>query len=341
MFIDTAEITVIAGHGGNGCVSFRREKYVPRGGPDGGDGGRGGHVYLIVDPSLNNLETFRFKKVFRAERGQHGRGKKQTGRSGQDLYLKVPPGTLVYDEEGRLIADLTEPNQKIRVAKGGRGGRGNAHFATPTQQAPAFAEPGEPGETRHLRLELRLLADVGLVGLPNAGKSTLLATVSSARPKIADYPFTTLTPHVGVVFWKKWRRFIMADIPGIIEGASRGKGLGFEFLRHISRTRILLFLIDVSTGAPDPVDTYHVLIRELENYSPELLTRTHAVVATKVDTVDEESLHRLDNFCKRSNLPFFAISSLSGVGIDNLLDWIARQLDYMTESHVSTVSPST
>ena len=334
MFIDTAEITVIAGDGGNGCVSFRREKYVPKGGPDGGDGGRGGHVYLVVDPALNHLEPFRYRKVFRAERGRHGRGKKQAGRSGADLYLKVPPGTLVYDEKGNLIADLLEPGQKIRVARGGRGGRGNARFATPTQQAPAFAEPGEPGQVRKLRLELRLIADVGLVGLPNAGKSTLVATVSSARPRIADFPFTTLTPHVGVVFWKNWRRFIIADIPGIIEGASKGRGLGLEFLKHIRRTRLLLFLIDVTPGQPDPVETYRILRKEITTYAAELGDRPHALVATKIDQADEALLHRLEAFARDHHQPFFAISAHRGDGIEALLDWTARQLRFLKETEV-------
>ena len=336
MFIDRVDITVRAGDGGRGCVSFRREKHVPRGGPDGGDGGRGGHVFLEVDPGLNHLQPFRYKKEYTAERGRHGRGKNQTGRNGRDLVLKVPPGTVVYDESGHCLADLVEPGQRVLVARGGRGGKGNARFADPTNRAPRFAEPGEPGETRRLRLELKVLADVGLVGLPNAGKSTFLATVSSARPAVADYPFTTLTPHLGVVFWKNWSRFVLADIPGIIEGASRGRGLGLRFLRHIERTRLLLFLVDCAESPEAPPQAYEVLRRELTRYSEELGRRPHALIATKIDIAPPERVQALQSLAHRRGVPFFAVSAWTGAGIPEVLDWIARTLG---ESHASPAEP--
>jgi GTP-binding protein len=327
MFVDVVEIVVKAGDGGNGCVSFRREKYVPKGGPDGGDGGRGGHVFLVADPHLNTLYPFTFQRRFEASRGQHGRGKNQTGRDGTDLYVRVPVGTVVYDEAGRVIADLSEPGQTVLVARGGRGGRGNARFATPTRQAPYIAEPGEPGEQRRLRLELKLLADVGLVGLPNAGKSTLIRAVSSAKPKVAPYPFTTTVPHLGVVFWKHYRRFVMADIPGLIEGAAQGRGLGLQFLRHIERTRLLLLLVDCQAAAPDPVQAYRTLLQEMAAYSPALLERPRAVVATKGDIAVPDRVERLAAAAARDQTPFFVISAQTGEGLEPLMDWVAETLD--------------
>lgn len=326
MFVDEVEIIVHSGKGGDGCVSFRREKYVPRGGPDGGDGGSGGHVFLLTDPGLNQLLPYRYKKVFRAQNGGHGRGKNQTGHNGENLYLPVPPGTIVYDNEGHLVADLTEPGQVIRVARGGRGGKGNARFATPTQQAPNFAEPGEKGETRRLKLELKTLADVGLVGLPNAGKSTFLSAVSSAHPAIAAYPFTTLTPHVGVVALTPATRFVIADIPGIIEGAAGGRGLGLKFLRHIERTRLLLYLIDCSDPTADSVESYKILTRELQEYKQDLIHRTSALVATKFDVADPHNLAKLRTYAEKAQLPFFAVSALRGDGLQEVMSWIADRL---------------
>ena len=282
MLIDHAVITVRAGDGGNGCLSFRREKYVPRGGPDGGDGGRGGDVVLKADPQLTTLLDYHYRKDYRAERGQHGQGKKRTGASGQDTILRVPPGTVVRDADaGHFLGELVEPGDRCVVARGGRGGRGNAAFASPTHQAPREHEPGAPGEERRIELELKLIADVGLVGQPNAGKSTLLAALSAARPKIAEYPFTTLEPHLGVVGLSDGRSFVLADIPGIIEGAHEGKGLGLRFLRHIERTRTLAFLIPVD--APDHQAEYELLRRELTEYSRELAQKPHCIVLSKAD----------------------------------------------------------
>src|SRR5512135_1129302 len=282
MFFDTAQIQVTAGDGGNGAVAFRREKYVPFGGPSGGDGGHGGSVILVVDPRLSTLSAFQHKTKFAARRGDNGRNKDQTGHSGADLRIPIPPGTVVRDADtGLLVADLTAPGAEVRVARGGRGGRGNARFATSTNQAPRMAENGEPGESRTLMLELKLIADVGIVGLPNAGKSTLLASVSAARPKIADYPFTTLEPYLGVATLDDETTLVLADIPGLIEGASRGAGLGHEFLRHIQRTRVLIHLLDGESA--DPVADYSQINSELALFDPRLAEKPQIVALNKID----------------------------------------------------------
>lgn len=327
-FVDTARIYVKAGDGGHGCIAFRREKYVPRGGPSGGDGGRGGDVILYVDPSMHTLMDFRYQKHFRAERGQHGRGDNQHGADGRDLRIKVPPGTVVKDAEtGEVIADLTEPGQEVIVARGGRGGRGNARFKTPSNQAPRIAEDGKPGEERWLELELKLLADVGLVGFPNAGKSTLLSRVTAARPKVAPYPFTTVVPNLGVVEYggETW---VMADIPGLIEGAHAGAGLGHEFLRHIERTRVLVHLVDVAgTEGRDPVDDFRKINEELRRYNPRLARLPQLVAANKIDLPEgRENLNRFVSEIQKEGYEVFPISAATGEGIDPLLRAIRAAL---------------
>ena len=288
MFIDRAVVHVVGGAGGSGASSFRREKFVPKGGPDGGDGGIGGSVYVRADPNLATLLDYRYRTEWKAERGQHGKGKNMTGRSGADLYLPVPPGTEVRDAAtGDLIGDVVEPGDPLLVAQGGRGGRGNARFATPTHRSPREWQPGEYGDDRRLELVLKVIADVGLLGEPNAGKSTLLSVISAARPKIADYPFTTLEPHLGVVELSDHRTFMAADIPGIIEGAHLGKGLGLRFLQHVERTRLIAVLVPVNS--PDPQATYELLLREAAAYSPELAAKPHVVVVTKADLLARES----------------------------------------------------
>jgi GTP-binding protein len=321
MFVDEVRILVKAGDGGNGCLAFRREKYVPRGGPSGGDGGWGGDVALVANPHYNTLLHFRFNPEHRAQRGRHGEGSNKTGRDGTSIEAPVPVGTLVFDaDSGELLHDFTEPGDRFVVARGGRGGRGNARFATSTHQAPTEHEPGRPGEERRLRLELKLLADVGLVGFPNAGKSTLISRISAARPKIADYPFTTLEPHLGVVQTGDLRSFVVADIPGLIEGAHQGAGLGVRFLRHIERTRLLVHLVDSSdqTGRR-PVDDFQVVMSELAGFSPELAAKPMLLVASKIDVAQDrgrvESLRRL---ARRRGLEFVAISSVTGEGLDKL-----------------------
>jgi GTP-binding protein len=317
MFLDRAVIEITGGHGGNGCTSFRREKYVPRGGPNGGDGGKGGDVWLVVDPQRATLRDFRYRRRFQGARGMHGEGSDRTGRSGDDLLIPVPPGTVVFDDEDdKMLDDLREPDQRVLVARGGRGGRGNARFATSTNRAPRRSDPGEPGETRRVRLELKLIADVGLVGFPNAGKSTLLARISDAQPKIADYPFTTLTPNLGVVQLSDWRQFVVADIPGILEGAHEGKGLGLEFLRHIERTRVLLFLIDVTSTAPD--EDLVKLRAELEHHGGGLVDRPYRVVLTKADLLAAPVVPRA--LAARGDIRL--ISAVRGDGIDPLLEEI-------------------
>jgi GTP-binding protein len=342
MFVDEAKIWVKAGAGGNGCVAFRREKYVPRGGPSGGDGGDGGDVILEANPHDNTLLRFRYNPEYKAGRGGHGEGSNCHGRSAEDLILKVPLGTVVFDEDtGEQLADLTAAGQRFTVARGGRGGRGNARFAKPWHQAPREHEDGQPGEERRLRLELKLLADVGLVGFPNAGKSTLISRISAARPKIADYPFTTLEPHLGVVsadlqksnhpLHEKMRTFVVADLPGLIEGASEGAGLGHRFLKHIERTRLVAHLIDTSDATDqDPVKAYEVIVNELRAFSEALADKPMIVVATKLDaTTDKDRLEALREFCKRRKLAFHAISSATGEGVAELVRALADTLEQM------------
>jgi GTP-binding protein len=322
MFIDEVRIRVKAGDGGNGCLAFRREKYVPRGGPSGGDGGRGGDVALVASEHHNTLLHFRFNPEHTAERGRHGEGSNRTGRDGSSIELPVPVGTVVYDADtGEELVDFTAPGQQFVVVKGGRGGRGNARFATSTHQTPTEHEPGKPGGERNLRLELKLLADVGLVGFPNAGKSTLIARISAAKPKIADYPFTTLEPNLGVVAFDDDRAFVVADIPGLIEGAHLGHGLGIQFLRHIERTRVLVHLVDVSeeTGR-DPVNDFHVILRELANFSSKLANKPMIVVASKIDVAqDPRRIEAVAAIARREGMPFFAISAVTGQGVSELV----------------------
>ena len=324
MFIDEARIYVKAGDGGNGCVAFRREKFVPRGGPSGGDGGRGGDVVMEATQQHNTLIHFRYNPEHKAERGRHGEGSNCTGRDGASIVLQVPVGTALLDEEtGQLVHDFAHPGERFVVARGGRGGRGNQHFATPTHQAPRESEPGRPGEERHYRLELKLLADVGLVGYPNAGKSTLIARISAARPKIANYPFTTLEPNLGVVTIGEMPHqtsFVVADMPGLIEGAHLGSGLGIQFLRHIERTRVLAHLIDVSDGSgrPDPVEDFKVICSELESFGHGLMDKPMIVIATKLDAANPQKLKKLAASAKRRKLAFHAISAVTGEGIEEL-----------------------
>jgi GTP-binding protein len=320
MFIDEARILVKAGDGGNGCLAFRREKYVPRGGPSGGDGGRGGDVVMRSTVHENTLLRYRFNPEHKGERGRHGEGSNCHGRNGDGLELLVPVGTVVWDEDtGERLFDFTEADQVFRVARGGRGGRGNARFATSTHQAPTEHEPGKPGDEKHLRLELKLLADVGLVGFPNAGKSTLISRVSAARPKIADYPFTTLEPNLGVVQTPDFRSFVVADIPGIIEGAHEGHGLGLQFLRHIERTRLLVHLVDVSATGRDPLNDFEVLMRELKSFSEDLAQRPMILVASKMDAVENpETVDALCRIAAERDMRFIPISNATGQGIDQL-----------------------
>jgi GTP-binding protein len=320
MFIDEVRILVKAGDGGNGCLAFRREKFVPRGGPSGGDGGRGGDIIMVASPHHNTLLHFRFNPEHKAERGRHGEGSNKTGRDGESKEIETPVGTVVYDAEtGEQLHDFTFPGDRFIVAHGGRGGRGNARFATSTHQAPTEHEPGKPGEERRLRLELKLLADVGLVGFPNAGKSTLISRISAARPKIADYPFTTLEPNLGVASVDD-KTFVVADIPGLIEGAHTGHGLGIQFLRHIERTRLLAHLVDVSEfSGRDPVSDFDVVMEELGSFSETMLEKPMIVVATKIDAAqDPDRIAALEKHARERNLPFYKISSVTGEGIDKL-----------------------
>jgi GTP-binding protein len=329
MFIDRAKIRVKGGDGGNGVTAFRREKFVPRGGPSGGDGGRGGSVYIESSRDLNTLLHFRYNPEHIAGRGKHGEGAKRRGADAEDIVLKVPVGTVVFDEAtGEIVHDFTRAGERVLVAAGGRGGRGNAQFAAPTNRAPRYHEEGRPGQERRLALELKLIADVGLVGLPNSGKSTLISRISAARPKIADYPFTTLEPHLGVVDLGDFKTFVVADIPGLIEGAHAGAGLGDRFLRHVERTKLLLHLVDVSGSARDPVADYKIVARELEAYSPQVAAKPKMVVATKIDALDDqEGIESLKRFCERERLEFYAISAASGRGLKELLSAVDRRLD--------------
>lgn len=329
MFIDEAKIYVKAGDGGNGCLAFRREKYVPRGGPSGGDGGRGGDVTIIANEHVNTLIHFRFNPEHKADRGRHGEGSNRTGQDGKSIRLEVPVGTLVYDQAtGEQLHDFSRPGDEFVVARGGRGGRGNARFATSTHQAPTEHEPGRPGQERHLRLELKLLADAGLVGFPNAGKSTLISRISAARPKIADYPFTTLEPQLGVVKMDDFRSFVVADIPGLIEGAHLGHGLGTQFLRHIERTKLLVHLVDVSEASGrDPAQDFEIVMRELASFSPELVEKPMLVVASKMDAAQNpERVAALKRLAAEHNLPYFEISSVTGLGIEELKHAIAGRV---------------
>jgi GTPase len=342
MFIDEARIRVKAGDGGNGCVAFRREKFVPRGGPSGGDGGRGGDVIMESSERHNTLVHFRFNPEHKSERGRHGEGSNCTGREGADEILKVPVGTSLYDDEtGALVHDFRHPDERIIVAKGGRGGRGNQHFATPTHQAPRESEAGRTGEERAYRLELKLLADVGLVGYPNAGKSTLISRISAAKPKIADYPFTTLEPNLGVVSVGDAPHedsYVVADIPGLIEGAHLGAGLGVQFLRHIERTRVLVHLVDVSdaSGRLDPVEDFRVIMAELKSFGHGLDEKPMLLVASKADVANPEKLKKLRAMAKRRKLPFFTISAVSGQGIQELKYAVG---DVVRASRVAEVAP--
>lgn len=329
MFIDEVKIRIKAGNGGNGCMAFRREKFVPRGGPSGGDGGRGGDIVLEASNHYNTLLHFRFNPEHTAERGRHGEGSNKKGREGDDIVLAVPVGTIVYDQAtGEQLYDFTQPGERCVVARGGKGGRGNARFATPWHQTPTEHEPGSLGEEKMLRLELKLLADVGLVGFPNAGKSTLISVLSAARPKIADYPFTTLEPNLGVVLTHDQRTFVVADIPGLIEGAHEGAGLGIRFLRHVERTRLLVHLVDVSElSGRKPSDDFKVVLKELESFSPELAAKPMFVVATKLDAAqDAKRLDSLRRMAARRKLPFFKISAVTGEGLEELKSAIAKQV---------------
>ena len=347
MFIDEATIDVKAGDGGNGCVAFRREKFVPRGGPSGGDGGRGGDVVIRSSQQHNTLVHFRFRPEHKAQRGRHGEGSNRSGKSGEAEVLQVPAGTIVYDAEtGEKLFDFDAHDQEFVAARGGRGGRGNAQFATSTNQAPRNAEPGSPGEARRLRLELKLLADVGLVGFPNVGKSTLISRISAAHPKIADYPFTTLEPNLGVVQSGEFDSYLVADIPGLIEGAHEGHGLGIQFLRHVERTSVLAHLIDVSEfSGRDPLHDFEVIVEELKSFSEDLAAKPMIVVASKIDAAqDPERIAALEAFCGQRKLPFFKMSAVTGEGIDalryELARWVKQARQAQAEARTeATVEP--
>jgi len=329
VFIDSAKIYIKSGNGGNGVISFRREKYVAYGGPDGGDGGKGGDVIFITDPNISTLMDFKYKRKYVAESGENGSGNNKYGKDGDDLIIKVPAGTqIIRDDTNELIADLAKPGQKAIVLRGGRGGRGNAKFASATLKTPRFAESGEEGKELYVRLELKLLADVGLVGFPNAGKSTLLASCTNARPKIANYPFTTLYPNLGVVY-HKGKSFVMADIPGLIEGAHKGEGLGYDFLKHIERTKLILHIVDVSDPMSDPIDDFKKINDEMYLYSDRLKEIPQIAVLNKIDAVDPSSINLDDLIAKMKNLGYdvFKISAMTGDGIDGLLDKTIEMLD--------------
>ena len=339
MFIDEAKIRVKAGDGGNGCMAFRREKFVPRGGPSGGDGGKGGDIIMESSERHNTLVHFRFNPEYKAERGRHGEGSNRKGHDGADVLLKVPVGTIVYDDEsGERIHDFSRPDERLVIARGGRGGRGNARFATSTHQAPRECEPGRPGEERAYRLELKLLADVGLVGYPNVGKSTLISRISAARPKIADYPFTTLQPNLGVVAVgapgdPDQVSFVVADIPGLIEGAHTGAGLGTQFLRHIERTRLLVHLVDVSdsSGRPDPLHDLEVIMGELKSFGAHLDEKPMLLVASKMDMANPGKLAKLRRYAKKQKLELYPISAATGEGVEQLKLAMSRRLEELRQ----------
>ena len=341
MFTDYVKIHVSAGKGGKGAISFRREKYVAAGGPDGGDGGRGGDVYFKVDNDTNTLIDFRYKKKFKAENGENGQGARKYGKSAEDLYISVPIGTIIKDAStNEVLADLSEKEQTVLILKGGRGGLGNSHFATPTRQAPRFAEDGEKGEEKELILELKLLADVGLIGFPNVGKSTFLSTVTSANPKIANYHFTTIDPNLGVIKSKYGDSFVIADIPGIIEGASDGVGLGIQFLRHIERTRVLLHFIDVSgSEGRNPVDDYKTINNELKQYSEKLSKRIQIIVANKTDILqDNTNFAELEKLAKKNKQQLFKISAATGEGIDELMTYVSETLKTLPKENLIEIN---
>ena len=330
MFIDRTKIRVVGGHGGNGVTAFRREKFVPRGGPSGGDGGRGGDVWIVADESVNTLLHLRYNPLHVAGRGMHGEGSNRSGKEGGDVTIRVPVGTQVFDPATtELLVDFEEAGQRWLAAHGGRGGFGNAHFATSTNRAPRYHQEGSEGEEGELQLELKLLADAGLVGFPNAGKSTFISTVSAAKPKIADYPFTTLEPHLGVVDLGDFRTFVIADIPGLIEGAHEGHGLGDRFLRHVERTTLLLHLVDVSSSGRDPINDYEIINRELTAYDSQLGARDQIVVATKIDALDEpERLESLRARAAKDQRQFFAISSVTGEGVRELIRAVGNEVEH-------------
>ncbi|MBR1883431.1 MAG: GTPase ObgE [Clostridia bacterium] len=342
MIIDYAKIYVKAGNGGDGSMSFRREMYVANGGPDGGDGGKGASIYLKVSKDLSTLLDFKYKNKFIGANGKNGEGARKTGKSAEDIYIPVPVGTIVRDiDTGNIIADLSNENDEVCLVKGGRGGRGNQHFATSTRQVPKFAELGEKGGERNIELELKMLADVGLIGFPNVGKSTLISTVSSARPKIANYHFTTLEPMLGVVKPKNGKPFVMADIPGIIEGASKGVGLGLKFLKHVERTRLLLHVVDV-TGSEGrvPVQDYNLINSELKSYSENLASKKQIVVASKIDSLtDDTYLKELEEMCKKDKVKLFKISSVTHEGIDELIEYVAKELEKIPKEDIVEVVP--
>ena len=340
MFVDYAKILIKSGNGGNGAATFRREKYVAEGGPDGGDGGKGGDIYFEVDPDANTLESFRFTKKFKAEDGKNGMGGHKFGKSGEDLIIKVPIGTILKDAEtGKIIVDMSKKGQKELVLRGGRGGKGNSHFATSTRQAPRFAIDGEKGKEKEVILELKLLADVGLVGFPNVGKSTILSRVTNATPKIADYHFTTINPNLGVVKTEYGETFVMADIPGIIEGASEGVGLGIQFLKHIERTRLLLHVIDVSgSEGRNPVDDFHKINTELKKYSDKLASRKQIIVANKIDSMqDENNIVELKKLAKENEIEIFEVSAVTGQGLNTLFNHVADVLKTLPKEEITDI----
>jgi GTPase len=334
MFIDYAEVEVLAGRGGKGAVTFRREKYVPKGGPSGGNGGKGGSIIIKAYHNLSTLLDFRYKRIYKADDGDPGGNSLKDGRNGEDIYINVPVGTVIKDvESGEVLFDLDEDGKEVVIARGGKGGRGNSNFATSTNQAPRFAEPGLEGETRKIALELKLIADVGLVGFPNAGKSTLISRISAAKPKIADYPFTTLEPNLGIVRYRDYQSFTVADIPGIIEGAHEGKGLGHQFLRHIERTRLLLFLIDITSE--DYQKDYNILLNELKSYSSELVKKRKIVSLSKNDLAGDKDIRKLRNKkLRNSDSKLLVFSSATGDGLTELLDYLWRELEQLNKDTV-------